>query len=129
MVSAGYWVGFFVSLCVHEAGHVCAARALGVRVKRVGITWRGPFIVREPGAPPANVIVSAAGPLVNLILAALTWPHWPSFALANLLLGVSNLVPTKNSDGRRIISELARAKREPVEEPLDTASRGINLAI
>jgi Zn-dependent protease len=129
MVSAGYWVAFFVSLLVHEAGHVCAARALGLRVKRVGITWRGPFIVRESGAPMANAIISAAGPLVNSILAALTWPHWPSFALANLVLGITNLLPTKHSDGRRIINELARSKQELAEEPLDTASPGITLGI
>jgi len=32
-------------------GTLAAAIALGVRVKRVGISWRGPYIVREQGQP------------------------------------------------------------------------------
>jgi Zn-dependent protease len=82
------------------------ARELGLRIKRVGITWRGPYIVRESGTPNANVLVSAAGPWVNLVLAALLWQSCYSFAFANLVLGLSNLMPTPNSDGRRIWREL-----------------------
>jgi Zn-dependent protease len=57
-----------------------------------------------------NVIVSAAGPLVNLVLAALAWHDLRAFAFANLVLGLANLVPTRNSDGRRILRELSLAR-------------------
>jgi len=96
-----------VSLFVHEAGHICAARALGVPVKRIGITWRGPYIVRATGSPVANAIISAAGPFTNLVMAAITWQSWPTVALVNLVLGVSNLFPTATSDGRRVLNGLS----------------------
>jgi Zn-dependent protease len=109
VMSAGYFLGCVVGLIVHEAGHVCAARPFGLRLKRIGLTWRGPYVIRETGAPMVNVIVSAAGPLVNLVLAALAWHDLRAFAFANLILGLANLVPTRNSDGRRILRELSLA--------------------
>ena len=102
-MKAGFWVGFFISLLAHEAGHVCMALLLGVRIKRIGLTWRGPYLVREQGTPAANALVSAAGPFVNLLLAALTWRSYQPFAFANLVLGLTNLLPTRNSDGSRIL--------------------------
>jgi Zn-dependent protease len=102
-------MGCIIGLLIHEAGHICMARHLGLRIKRLGVTWRGPFIVRESGTPNANVIVSAAGPWVNLVVATLLWHISRSFAFANLVLGISNLVPTRNSDGMRIWRELSLA--------------------
>lgn len=109
MVNSGYWIGCIIGLALHEMGHICMARHLGLRIKRFGMTWRGPFIVRETGTPEANVIVSAAGPWVNLVLASALWHGWHSFAFANLVLGISNLVPTPNSDGLRIWRQLCLA--------------------
>jgi len=117
VVTAGYWLGCFISLLVHEAAHVCTGAVFGLRVKRVGITWRGPYIVREQGDALANVIVSAAGPLANVVLAVATWRLSASFGLANLVLGLANLWPTRNSDGGRIISELARLRRSTANVP------------
>jgi Zn-dependent protease len=107
MMDSGYWIGSVIGLILHETGHVCVARRLGLRIKRIGMSWRGPFIVRETGSPNANAIVSAAGPWVNLVLALSFWHDWHSFAIANLVLGLSNLVPTRNSDGSRIWRELS----------------------
>lgn len=91
-----------IALALHEAAHVAMAWALGIRVKRVGISWRGPFIVREAGEPRANIYIALAGPLMNLILAASFWALAPNFAFLNLALGLSNLLPIKGSDGLRI---------------------------
>jgi Zn-dependent protease len=102
MIGIGYWIGAIVGLVLHEVAHLCLAHRLGLRVKRVGISWRGPYIVREAGSAKANAIVSAAGPWINLVLAAMFWGDWRSFAFANLVLGLSNLFPTRNSDGGRI---------------------------
>ena len=109
MTSSGYLFGCIVSLFVHEAGHICVARAFGIRIKRIGMDWRGPFIVREAGPPIPDIMVSAAGPLVNLIMAALMWQTWPTVALANLVLGLSNLFPTRTSDGGRVLRGLTHA--------------------
>lgn len=45
-----------IALTLHEMAHVIMATALGVRVKRIGIAWRGPYIVRESGEPKAKSV-------------------------------------------------------------------------
>ena len=106
MTGSGYLAGCIISVFSHEAGHICAAHTLGIRIKQIGIAWRGPYILREIGSPVGNVIVSAAGPLVNLAIVAIAWRHWPNVALTNLVLGLANLVPTPTSDGRRVLEGL-----------------------
>jgi len=90
------------AMVVHEAAHVCAARALGISVKKVGLGWRGMYTVRDPGTPGRNLLVSLAGPMVNLLL-ILCWHWWPIFGLANLCVGGVNLLPIEGSDGARIL--------------------------
>ena len=75
-----------------------------------GLELVGPYIVREKGSRTADAMVSAAGPLVNLLLAATTWQDWHTFALANLVLGLSNLLPLPKCDGRRILRALSFAE-------------------
>lgn len=110
MTGIGYLTGCLVSLIIHELGHICAARGLGVQVKKVGLAWRGPYIVRETGSPVENAIISAAGPLMNLVMAAMTWHAWPTLGLINLVLGLANLLPTPTSDGRRVLQVLFLAE-------------------
>jgi Zn-dependent protease len=114
-LSVGYAVGSIVGIVAHEAAHVLVGRSMGLRLKRIGVTWRGLYVVRETGAPVTNAIVSAAGPLINLLLAAFAWRYSPSFALANLVLGLSNLIPTRNSDGTRVLRELRLARRPSLQ--------------
>ena len=107
---SGYWSGCVVGLLAHEGGHIGAALGLGLRIRKIGLNWLGPYIVREEGPPIANAIVSAAGPLVNLLLAAALWGVWPVFAAANLALGLSNLLPLPKFDGGRILHALSLAR-------------------
>ncbi len=109
MTSSEYLAACGVSLFVHELGHVVAALSLKVKVKKVGIAVRGPYIVREEGPPVANAVISGAGPFFNLLLAALTIHLWPTLALVNFVLGLANLIPTPTSDGRRVLQGLATA--------------------
>jgi Zn-dependent protease len=127
--NSGYWFGCLIGLVVHEAAHVCVALGLGIRIKRIGLHWCGPYIVREPGSPTASAIVSAAGPLVNLVLAAMTLRDWPSFAAANLLLGLINLLPTPNSDGRRILRALSLARNSDPRAHTSAAVPHLDLSI
>src|SRR6185312_990137 len=89
------------AVVLHESTHIAAATLLGVRVKRIGLNWKGPYLVREPGTPAQNLVISAAGPGINLLL-ALLWPIAPQFAVVNLILGSSNLLPIKGLDGERV---------------------------
>ncbi len=101
----------------HEAGHVTCARLLGLKVRRLGLNWHGPYVVREQGDPLQNLAVSLAGPLMNLLLAGsmalAPWLGVPAviFGLYNLVLGVYNLLPIPCSDGRRILNLLLQNQR------------------
>ena len=90
-----------LSLLAHEAAHIGMALALGLQVKRIGVSFRGPYIVREQGAPFTNAAVALAGPLTNLLLALFYGDLSPQFGLVNLILGGFNLLPVPHSDGRR----------------------------
>ena len=71
-----------------EAGHLTAAGLLGLQVRRIGVCWKGPYIVRESGPPVANIITTLAGRLINLVL-IIAWPLSHDFALANVIFGIS----------------------------------------
>jgi len=92
-----------LAMAVHEAAHIVAAWALGIKVKSVGFSWKGMYTVREAGSPAKNLLVSFAGPLINLLLIPL-WPWSTMFSLANLCVGVCNLLPIQGSDGDRMLS-------------------------
>ena len=94
------------ALVLHECGHLAAARLCGVKVKKVGISWIGLFVLRESGPRWANLVISFSGPFVNLLLASALWSIMPSFAQVNLFIGVGSLIPVPKSDGKRILTLL-----------------------
>jgi Zn-dependent protease len=92
-----------LAMVLHEAGHSIAALAVGIKVKSVGLRWKGMYTVREAGPPMKNMMVSLAGPLTNTLL-LLCW-HWsPRFGLANICFAAVNLLPIEGSDGDRALS-------------------------
>lgn len=100
-----FFLGIFcgiLAMLLHEIGHILAALALGIRVRTVGLRWKGLYTVREAGPPTKNALVSLAGPLTNALLIVL-WVHWPTFGLANLCFAFFNLLPIQGSDGERIL--------------------------
>jgi Zn-dependent protease len=95
------------SLACHELGHVAAAFAEGVKVKRIGICLKGTYIVREQSPEPLEEAIIATGGLgCNLLLAAIAWPYWRWLGLLNLVLFVSNALPFAGSDGQRVLRSL-----------------------
>ena len=89
-----------LSILLHEAAHLGAAWLFKIDVKRIGVSMKGIYIVRDPGPPQANLFITLAGPLANLLLAC-AWPAAHQFALANLIFGLTNLMPIAGSDGKR----------------------------
>lgn len=91
-----------LAMLLHEAGHLVAALIVGLQIKNVGMKWnKGLYTVRQHGTPLQNLLVSAAGPLANLILLA-TATKVPLFALANFCYALANMLPIEGSDGFRI---------------------------
>ena len=95
------------AMLLHEFGHLAAAWLCGVKVKKVGLSRVGFYTVREAGPKWANLCVSFAGPLFNLLLAIGLRDVLPGFAWVNLIACIFNLLPIPNSDGRRILTLLS----------------------
>ena len=117
-VAAAFVVLLYASVLVHELSHSVVARAFGLPVRRILLYPLGGFseIEREPPTPGREFVVSAAGPLLSLALAAggfglgrLLHPSGVPGALlsqlvwANLLIGGFNLLPGLPLDGGRML--------------------------
>jgi Zn-dependent protease len=115
----GYLTICLVAVVLHELGHVVVATALGVRVKRIGISWRGPYIVREQGAPLASFFIALAGPGMNLLIALTLWSAAPRFGFINLLLGAYNLIPfIPGLDGHNALAALRKLRLSAANDPV-----------
>lgn len=98
------------SLLLHEIGHMLAAIAVGVPVHEFGLYWRGAYNRRGySGRRRAEIIVSFAGPLMNLCV-AFPMHFLPvignQLAICNLMLGIVNLLPIPSSDGSNILRNI-----------------------
>ena len=95
------------SLLLHEVGHMLAAIMLRVPVREFGLCLRGAYNRRAyAGRRRDEVLISAAGPLMNLflVLPLLYLPVIGSkLVLCNLVICLSNLLPIPSSDGSRIL--------------------------
>lgn len=123
-----------LSVLLHELGHVAAARGLRYEVERVEIGFLGGATTVRGGddSPRAEFYVAAAGPAVSLALGlpgavSLLTGHGPGFGLdgvagmlvsaitlANLAIGLFNLLPGLPLDGGRVaVALLWRATGNP----------------
>jgi len=118
VVAAAFVVLLYGSVLVHELSHSVVARAFGLPVRRILLYPLGGFseIEREPPTPGREFLVSAAGPLVSLALAAcgfgLNHLFHPGgipgvllsqLVIANLLVGLFNMLPGLPLDGGRML--------------------------
>jgi Zn-dependent protease len=106
----GLLVGL-VAMAIHEMGHLIAAPLVGIKVRTVGLGWKGIYTLREPGPPAKNIIVSLAGPLTNVLFLAF-WHLSPKLGLANLCFAFFNVLPIEGSDGERVWKCWRQIKRE-----------------
>jgi len=113
----------FQGVLMHELGHALAGRAFGrsPRIELValgGVTW---WEQREPMSAGRNLVVSAAGPAVGLVVgsvalllrgaldippASLTYYLFSSLVWVNLGWGLLNLLPIMPLDGGNIVAAL-----------------------
>jgi Zn-dependent protease len=119
------YVAVFGLVLLHEFGHVLACRSVGGRAERI-LLWPlgGLAFVNPPQRPGPYLWVTAAGPLVNLVLAPLL--IWSYYAIAptaeppladfvqflwalvwfNMVILILNLIPVFPLDGGRILQSL-----------------------
>ena len=123
----GAWiVVLFISILLHEWGHALTARAAGDTVHKVTLHLLGGVTYRTGrGGPKTAWWVTAAGPIVNVVLAGGAWlgmyfgrfslPWWAVVLLAqafwaNVLLAAFNLLPIYPMDGGQL-ARLSLGKR------------------
>jgi len=102
---------FVISLLAHEFGHMVVGLLIGARVRAFGFCLFGTYIRRNKEEGLAEMLISAAGPFINLLILLLFWGqsgilNW--VAQMNAVLLVLNLLPVFNSDGQRLLQELKR---------------------
>jgi Zn-dependent protease len=124
---AAEYLALFAIVLTHEFGHALACRQVGGTANQI-ILWPlgGIAFVSPPPRPGAVLWSIAAGPLVNLVLAPITWglaivSHYSlgwgttfpdldcflrSIATVNLVLLVFNMLPIYPLDGGQILQAL-----------------------
>ncbi|MEW6280088.1 MAG: site-2 protease family protein, partial [Candidatus Eremiobacterota bacterium] len=110
----------FGIVTLHELGHALAARSLGIPTRSITLLPIGGVaqLAHLPTRPLHELIVVAAGPLVNLVLAGMLYPgayavaasghplvagFVQELAWVNLMLAGFNLLPAFPMDGGRLL--------------------------
>lgn len=118
----------FLSVLLHEFGHIRAARHYDIPTPDVILTPIGGIarIARMPDRPRQELVIALAGPLVTLLIAAVLgaaiWltggsaallpgdfvdvPLWTAIAWTNVILLAFNLIPAFPMDGGRVLRAL-----------------------
>lgn len=127
------WSVLFVLLifgCVvlHEFGHALAAKRYGIKTRSITLLPIGGLASLEsmPEKPKQELIVAVAGPVVNLLIAAILLPFvnpadiftadsivavhagnlLPNLFSVNIILAVFNMLPAFPMDGGRVLRAL-----------------------
>ncbi len=131
-VAIGVIVIVFVSILLHELGHVYAGQAFGIGTEEVTLWGLGGMAKLEhaPETPASEICVSIAGPAVSIalgVIGLLVWnayyrppfgPNLPQATSAasilayqawywNLLIGAFNLLPGPPLDGGGVVRGIA----------------------
>lgn len=118
LLAAAFAVLLGLSVLAHELGHCVAALRLGIPVRRLRLFLLGGLseVARSPRRPGHEGVVAVAGPVVSLLLAGVcglllpavppggaAWLLVTQCAVANLAVGVFNLLPGLPLDGGRLL--------------------------
>ncbi len=121
-------VAIFACVVLHELGHAVAARRYGIATPRITLLPIGGVaeLERMPEKPSEEIVVALAGPMVNVVIAAvlflilgarvdtgtLTAMEDPAggfvarLAAVNVVLVLFNLIPAFPMDGGRVLRAL-----------------------
>jgi Zn-dependent protease len=144
VVAAAFVVLLYVSVLVHELSHSVVARGYGLPVRRILLYPLGGIseIEREAPTPGREFAVAGAGPALSLALGAVGWglaqlvPDGVTGALirqlmvANILVGLFNLLPGLPLDGGRMLRAVIwKITKKPATATIAAAWVGRVLAI
>jgi Zn-dependent protease len=138
-------VAVFGCVVLHELGHALTARAYGIGTQDITLSPIGGVarLERMPRSPGAELLITLAGPGVNLVIALVAWLLLPILgneatvigAYASALLAINlfmagfNLIPAFPMDGGRILRALLSPKLGRLQATEIAAGLGQGLAI
>ena len=144
VVAAAFVVLLYLSVLVHELSHSVVARGYGLPVRRILLYPLGGVseIEREAPTPFREFAVAGAGPALSLALGAVGWglaqlaPYGVTGALirqlmvANIIVGVFNLLPGLPLDGGRMLRAVIwKITKKPATATIAAAWVGRVLAL
>lgn len=116
--AAAFAVLLLLSVLLHEVGHCVVARAFGLPVRSITVTFLAGLteITEPPQTPAREYAVAVIGPMVSLLLAGIGWAGRDLFedgslpfllmtlvAASNGLVAAFNLLPGLPLDGGRVL--------------------------
>jgi Zn-dependent protease len=135
----------YASVLLHELGHSVAARGFGLPVRRIVLNPLGGMseIERDPPTPVQEFVVTAAGPLVSLVLGiaslllrklvgdgSIPWSVLNLLMWVNLFIAAFNSLPGLPLDGGRMLRAVVwKVTGRPAEATICAAWIGRLLAI
>ncbi|MBR4880998.1 MAG: hypothetical protein IKU19_03640 [Clostridia bacterium] len=95
-----YLVLIFLSVLLHEAGHLSVMALFGIGIEKITLLPIGIDIKRKQKyiSYPKEIILSLAGIAVNILVFFII-RKYEFFAYTNLLYALVNLIPIKGLDG------------------------------
>ncbi len=123
LAGAAFAVLLYMSVLLHEISHALAARAFAMPVHSINLHFLGGAteIEGEASSPWREFVIAVVGPVTSLLIGAVAWVSIDVFdaglvglavtylAVANLVVGVLNLVPGLPLDGGRVLQAVVWA--------------------
>lgn len=149
--SVAFILVLFGCVVLHEYGHALAARRYGIKTRDITLLPIGGVarLERMPEKPAQELVVAAAGPMVNVVIAAVLFVVMlvagaavPSLGLGwgsesflerlltiNIILVLFNLIPAFPMDGGRILRALLAMKLDYARATRYAALLGQGIAV